>query len=66
MDFTQEEADKETPVSACGTTLSVIPTIKTITALGVSNFINYVKGSKLRSTILVDAFDFDIVAAGTN
>lgn len=41
MDFTQEEADKATPVSACGTTLSVIPTVQIISAYAVANYINF-------------------------
>lgn len=66
MEFTDAEAKDSTPVSACGTTLSVIPTIKVITALGVANFINYLKGQPLKSTILIDAFDFTVDAMGSN
>lgn len=61
MNFSDEDADKSTPVSACGTTLSVLPTIKVITALGVSNFINFIKNQALRTTVLIDAFSFDIL-----
>lgn len=42
MNFTDEEADKETPVSACGETLNVITTVRVITSLGLTNFINIV------------------------
>lgn len=42
MDFTQEEADAATPVSACGTTLSVIPTVQTISAYAVANYITFI------------------------
>ena len=62
MNFTQEEAEAATPVSACGSTLSVIPTIKVITSLGVANFINFVKGQPLKKMILIDAFDFEVTA----
>jgi sulfur carrier protein ThiS adenylyltransferase len=62
MQFTHEEAQAATPVSACGTTLSVLPTVRMITALGVSNFINYIKGEPLKKMILVDAFDFEVEA----
>ena len=62
MNFTQEEAEAATPVSACGSTLSVIPTIKVITSLGVANFINFVKGQPLKRMILIDAFDFEVTA----
>jgi len=61
MDFTREEAKAAQPVSACGTSLSVLPTVEVITALGVSNFINHVKGVPLRAMILIDAFSFDII-----
>lgn len=66
MDFTQAEADEATPINACGGTLAIIPTIKTITSLGVANFINYIQEGILTSTILIDAFTFDITAMGNN
>lgn len=58
MDFTHEEAQEETPVSACRVTLSVAPTIRVIVALGVSNFINYVKGGKIKKMIMADPFNY--------
>jgi hypothetical protein len=61
MDFSHEEAKDATPVSACGTTLSVISTIKIIVSSGVSNFINFVKGKKLKTMILANAFDFNFM-----
>ena len=62
MDFTHNEALEETPVSACNVTLSVAPTIRVICALGVANFINFVKGSRLREFVQVDVFDFTLDA----
>ena len=58
MDFTHEEATAETPVSACNVTLSVAPTVRIISALGVTNFINFVKGEKIRKFIQMDVFNF--------
>lgn len=58
MGFSHEEAQEETPVSACNITLSVVPTVRAIVAFGVSNFINFVKGETLRKMILLDAFSF--------
>jgi len=58
MNFTHDEATAETPVSACNVTLSVAPTIRVICSLGVANFINFVKGKKLRKFIQIDAFKF--------
>lgn len=40
MDFTDEEAVENTPVSACGTTLSVAYVIRAIVGLVVANFVN--------------------------
>ena len=62
MNFTQEEAKEATPVSACGSSLSVLPTIRVISAVGVANFMNLVKANELKTTILIDAFSFGILA----
>lgn len=56
MAFTHEEAKASTPVSACNVTLSVCPTVRAIVALGVANFINFVKGGPLKKIISIDAF----------
>lgn len=56
MDFTHEEAKKALPVSACGTSLSVLPTIWTVISAGVANFINYCKKGEYKHTILVNPF----------
>lgn len=56
MDFTHEEAKKALPVSACGTSLSVLPTIWTVISAGVANFINFCKTNKYKHTILVNPF----------
>lgn len=58
MDFTHDEAKAETPVSACNVTISVAPTVRIICALGVSNFVNFVKDGKLKKFIQIDAFSF--------
>ena len=62
MDFTHDEAAAETPVSACNVTLSVAPTVRMICALGVTNFINFVKGEGLKKLILINAFGFTLDA----
>lgn len=62
MAFSHEEAKKETPVSACNITLSVVPTVRAIVALGVSNFINFAKGGSIRKLILTDAFGYTVDA----
>jgi molybdopterin/thiamine biosynthesis adenylyltransferase len=58
MNFTHEEAKEETPVSACNVTLSVAPTIRMISSLGVANFVNFVRGERLRKFIQIDSFGF--------
>lgn len=56
MNFTHEEASAETPVSACGVTLGVVTTVRTICSLGVSNFVNYIRFGKLKKLIICDSF----------
>jgi len=58
MSFSHEEAKVETPVSACNVTLSVAPTIRIISSLGVANFVNFVKGAELKKFVQIDAFSF--------
>lgn len=62
MQFSHDEASSETPVSACGVTLGVVTTVRTICELGVNNFINFVKGKGLKKTVLFDGFDFTLDA----
>lgn len=60
MDFTSEEAKASTPVSACGTTLSVTPTVCTIVSLAISNLINFLHGKEYKTLIMIDAFSMNI------
>lgn len=60
MEFTDEEAKEATPVSACGTTLSVASTVVSTAAFTVSNFINLIRTDKLVSMIFTDAFKFNV------
>jgi hypothetical protein len=55
MEFSHEEAMEETPVSACGVTLGVVTTVRAICALGVINFISFVRGHGIRKLINFDA-----------
>lgn len=56
MQFSHEEAREETPVSACNVTLGVCQTVRIICAYGTANFMNFIKGKKLKKLILADAF----------
>ncbi len=58
MQFSHDEAAEETPVSACGITLGVATTVRIICALGVNNYINFVKGKGLKKLIIADGFNF--------
>ena len=62
MNFSHAEAKEATPVSACNITHSVVPTVRTIVALGVANFINFAKGNPIKKMILADAFLFSVDA----
>lgn len=62
MDFTHEEAKKETPVTACNIEMGVAPTVRIICSLGVANFMNFIRGKELKKLILADAFAFEFEA----
>ena len=56
MQFSHEEAAEETPVSACGVTLGVATTVRLVCAMGVNNYINFVKGNGLWKFLQIDGF----------
>lgn len=58
MNFSHEEAKENVPVSACGMSLSVIPTIKVATAIAIANWINCLKETEFYNFIMTDAFNF--------
>ena len=62
MQFSHEEAKDETPVSACGVTLGVVTTVRSICELGVNNFLNFVRGQGLKTFVEFDGFRFAIMA----
>lgn len=62
MQFSHEEAEVETPMTACNLAMSVAPTVRDICTKAVANFMNYVKGGGLKKMILTDSFDFDLQA----
>lgn len=66
MNFTREEAANSTPISACGTTLSVTPTVRIICSLAVANLINVTLDKPITKTILIDAFQMTIDAFDDN
>lgn len=62
MQFTHEEAKAETPISACGTSLNIITTVRIICSYGLCNFINFIKEGKIKKMVLIDGFKFDVLA----
>ena len=66
MDFTHEEAHEATPVSACGVELSVVYTVKAITAFGIANMVKWLQGAKDYKTMAIvnmDTFTVDAFKA---
>lgn len=66
MNFTREEAAASTPVSACGTTLSVTPTVRIICSYVVANLVNTLLEKPITKTILIDAFAMTVDAFDDN
>lgn len=66
MNFTSEEAQNATPVSACGTSLNITPTVREICALAVANLINTIQKKPITKTILIDAFNMSLDAFDEN
>lgn len=56
MDFTHEEAADETPMSACGVILGVASTVRLIAAMGVNNYVRFVKGQGIWKMVYLDGF----------
>jgi hypothetical protein len=66
MDFTHEEAHEATPTSACGVELSVVYTVKAITAFGIANMVKWLQGAsdyKTMTIVNMDTFTVDAFKA---
>lgn len=68
MNYTDEEAESETPRTACNTTLSVAPTVREICSAIVADFINLIKRDteNFKTLILIDAFNFSLTTFTLN
>lgn len=62
MDFTHEEAKEANVISACGFELSVAPTVRMVTAIGMANFMNFVNTKKIRTSVISNPFLPDLLA----
>ena len=66
MDFTHEEAHEATPQSACGVELSVVYTVKAITAFGMANMVKWLQERsdyKTMAIVNMDTFTIDAFKA---
>lgn len=59
MDFSHEEAQESTPMTACHVEMGVAPTVRVICSYGVANFMNFVRGAGIKKIITADAFHFE-------
>lgn len=62
MQFSHEEATAETPVSACGYTLGLCPVVRAIVAIGVANFIRFIKTKEIKKMAIIDLSSFGLDA----
>ena len=53
MQFSHEDAMRDTPVNACNLPLSVAPTLRIISSYGVANFTNFLKGKGMKSFLQI-------------
>ena len=63
MQFTTEEAAENTPRNACGTTLNIISTVRTLVSYGITNFIKMYKSNKqdFKHIIMINVITNSIV-----
>ena len=62
MDFSHEEAQEATPMTACHVEMGVAPTVRIICSYGVANFMNFVRVKNLKTLVTIDAFSFEVDA----
>lgn len=61
LNFTDEDAEKNTPVSACGFELSVSPVVRMTAIQGIVNFTNYINGKEMKH-IICEPYSFAYLA----
>ena len=62
MEFSHEEAQESTPMTACHVEMGVAPTVRIVCSYGVSNFMNFVRKGELKKMVTIDAFNFEVDA----
>lgn len=58
LNYTQEEADADTPKSSCNLTLSICPTVRIAAGYATSVFIKYLRKDPIPKLTVFDAFHF--------
>lgn len=58
LQFTHEEAAKNTPVSACGFALSVSPVVRMCSIMGIVNFTNHINNEPCKHLILCQPYSY--------
>ena len=61
LNFTHEEAQENTPVSACGFELSVSPVVKICAIMGIVNFTNFINKEPAKHVIICDPYSYDFI-----
>lgn len=62
LNFTHEEAQANTPVSACGFELSVSPVVKICSIMGIVNFTNFINKEPTKHMIICDPYSYNFMA----
>lgn len=62
MNYSHEEAMKQTPVTACGYTVSIVYAPVTLAMLMMANFVKYMNTGKYARTIITDMNSFNTEA----
>lgn len=64
MNFSHEDAQADTPVSACGIVQGLAPTVRFVCCLAVTNFINFATSvAPLKRMIVANPYTFNVTAA---
>ncbi|MBR4335768.1 MAG: ThiF family adenylyltransferase [Clostridia bacterium] len=60
MEYTHEEAQAAAPVTACGRTLGVAPTVKVVSTICVCNFVNFIRKGNLKPIVVCEPFGMEM------
>lgn len=60
MEYTHEEAQAAAPVTACGRTLGVAPTVKVVSTICVCNFVNFIRKGILKPIVVCEPFGMEM------